>query len=429
MKTHLFPRTGVACLLSVLSLLAWRGEAQAQTVYSWNQTTSGTTTAGDWSVSSYWTPISGSGSAFPGAGDTANIYGNQTTGNTDTITYGATELGQLGTLNMMGASGLGTVVLNLDTSLTLSAGGSLYDLTGPTTSGYMDFVFNAPNAILTIGNGTTASTFTFGNAATIKSSAAQMLLGSSGDTGVGIVVANASTFDLISTLGLTEDIPIEVKSGGILNIDGEVNGGQKILLGNLTIDSGGEVTNSGADLNDPLYLTGSTYVIDGQFTANYYAASGTNPGSGVILSNQAAAGTSSTQTISFGTGSTAIDLGMRPNATGAGTVNIEKVSSSATGSASASYTTIGSNIIDSLTFWGSGVNGGTIIYQLGSNLNYGGSSSYAPFYFETTANAADTVTDEIDLNGYTYNMATYGKSFGVAWSAPNGVTMANSTSS
>ncbi len=415
MKTsHLFHRAGVACLLSVLSLLAWRGEVEAQTVYSWNSSASG-----DWYITTNWTTTSGTGTTFPGAGDTANLYGTSTTYTAD---YDALESGSLGTLNMIGISGTAISALNLYTSLTLSAGGSLYDTTA---TGYEDLTFSADNVVLTIGDGTDAATFTFGNIDAQRYTAQQILLGSTSYTHDKIVVANASTLDWINSIGGASTlgtVPIDIQ--GTLNLDEEQNGNKNIVLGNLTLESGGKITNSGPYAgNNPLYLGGASIVIDGQITGFTTSQTGNNS-SGIVLSNQAAAGGSATQTVSFGTGATAFDLTLRPNAGGAGTTNIENVSSNATGSDL--YAATGTNIIDSFNFFGYEVNGNTQVFQLGSNLTFGGTAG--PISFETTQSASETITDEVDLNGHTYNMATAGKSFGVSWAGSAGTDI-NSTGS
>lgn len=387
---------GKCLALPLLAFLLSPPTARTQSVYSWNATSSA-----NWNTAADWSLVSGSGT-YPGAGDTANFSGSSST---YAVTYDAAESGLLGALNMVGTSGAGNVNVYLARSLTLSGGGSLYDTT---STGYENLVFAANNVTLTIGNGTDAATFTYGNAGVTKGSAMQILTGST--TGSLIAVANQSTFNwVMNSLGSSVGAPIEVQNGGILNLDSEA-AGQKYVMTSLTVDTGGKVTSSSSNGNagsGALYVSGNA-VFNGQMTA--FTTSGNNP-NGLVFSNVAAAGGSNTQLLTFGSGATALDATLRPSSVGAGTVSTVKVTSAATGSVG--YAMTGTNIVDALNFYGSGMNGNTLVFQLGGNLIYGGTAG--AFSYGSTSVATSTVTETVDLNGFTYDMATAGKSFTVAW--------------
>ena len=394
-----------------LLLFACLGEARA-TAYTWNTTTSGT-----WSKTSNWTTTSGT---IPAAGDTANIYGSAST---YSITYDAAESGTLGTLNMVNTTGNGAIYLYLNRSLTLTGGGAL---SNSFAGGHMNIVLNADNVTLTIGDGTNVSTFTYGSTSSTSATGEQLYLGSASYTNSKIVIANASTLkwiNAVSSGNLTIGAPLVISNGGTLTLENDIAGsGSKYYLANLTIDSGGKLNNAGTySGSSSLYLTGSSNVINGQISGFSTSFSGNTNAAGVVLYNSAAVGGTSTQSIAFGTGSNAIDIGLRPQNAGAGTTSIALVSSNATGSVL--YTGTGANIIDAFNFYGgSALSGNTLIMKLGSNLAYGGSGTNFPFYYGSTTLASSVVSDLVDLNGYTYDLK--GKSYAPYWS---GAT--NSTSS
>ena len=401
----------VSFLTLALLLFAGLGEARA-TTYTWNTATSGT-----WSKTSNWTSTSGT---FPGAGDTANIYGSASTYN---ITYDAAESGTLGTLNMVNTTGVGAIYLNLNRSLTLTGGGAL---SNSFAGGHMNLVLNADNVTVTIGDGTNASTFSYGSTSSTSATGEQLYLGSASYTNSKIVIANASTLkwiNAVSSGNLTMGAPLVINNGGTLTLETDISGaGSKYYMSNLTVNSGGKVNTAGTYAGtSSFYLTGSSDVINGQISGFTSANTGNSNGGGVVLYNAAAVGGTSTQSIAFGTGSNAIDIGLRPQNVGAGTTSIALVSSNATGSVL--YTGTGSNIIDSFNFYGgSTLSGNTLIMRLGSNLTYSGSGTNFAFYYASTTSTSSVVNDLVDLNGLTYDLN--GKSYAPYWS---GAT--NSTSS
>ncbi|XHR27174.1 MAG: PEP-CTERM sorting domain-containing protein [Chthoniobacteraceae bacterium] len=398
----------LAYLAPLASLLMMAQTAKASS-YTWNITATGQ----QWSTGTYWSPTTGTGG--PGAGDTAYFLGN-TSGANYTVSYNTSVSGTLGALYMVNTTGTNDVTLSLSKSLTLTGGGAIYS----STSGHMNLNFAAANVTLTIGDGTTASTFTFGSDSSLTASS-QQILNNGGNTafsGDSIVIANASTFNWINGVSNgspTITVPLVVNNGGTLNFQTDTATPGKYLIGNLTVNSGGKVTNSGSKSGAAaLYLTGSTYIINGQISG--FQTGNTSTGGGVVLNGAVTIGGSVTQTIAFGTGSNAIDIGIRPATSGnssSTTTSTVILSSSATGSVN--YSGTGTNIVNSFNFFGgtsSATVGNTMILKLGSNLTYGGSGSNAPIYYG--GYAGNSITDVVDLNGYTYNCN--GKSYGPSWS-------------
>jgi hypothetical protein len=173
--------------------------AYAQSTYDWNGSQNV-----NWSNANNWTRTSGSGSAPPGSGDTANIpsgdIDNEPTVDS-TVSVGTITISSGRTLTISNPLTVGTFTIN----------------SGSTVSGTSSLTINTT---LTMGDDLTIGTFTMGSSA-------------SGTTGANTLTVNDSS-------GFT------ISSGGLLNVD---DAGLVDLAGGGTHTINGTAANNGLRLS------------------------------------------------------------------------------------------------------------------------------------------------------------------------------------
>lgn len=213
----------VACLLTVYVPTLGFG----QTIYSWNNTDS------DWNTATNWTVVFGSGTTFPGLGDTAQFTGGPFASSIDPILSANTTINQL---RFSGGPSDGWI---LSGSSTLTAGTS-------TVSG-----------ILTGGGGNYTIDVGTGGATSLN------LNGPTGSSGGAINVGSGSLRLAGNTIASTAGTSgITIRSGTLIldNSAGNPSGGQRLTsIGAIALAGGGSTlefrgASSGTTFNG---LTGS----------------------------------------------------------------------------------------------------------------------------------------------------------------------------
>lgn len=205
----------------------------AQTTYEWNDPFSG----GNWSDFFMWDPVSGPGSTYPGAGDTAALGD---AGANRTVIYDSAAAGSLGSLNITQTSAF-TNTLSVQKALTISA---------PITLGASG---GGSSVLVVQPTGTSPLTLT----------APAVTINSGGTLRLSSGTSNAASPTLSGN--------VTVNSGGTLDIQrGPVNSGAYIATidGSLTVSNGGLLAFSAGAATD------NRVTVNGNMTADFGANSG-----------------------------------------------------------------------------------------------------------------------------------------------------------
>ena len=229
-----------SALIAGLLMACFGQFASAQTSYSWT-----TAANGNWNDSTNWTVISGAGTTFPVAGDTATfnasgmngaetVYLGQTTSRGQEMPASLTFANTGTTMLVGGISGTG--VLNI---LTLSGGGGITLNTGAgvstigTSAGNVQVNVNGNQAVQNNSTSPSASLNFTNNIAGVATGTSIVTFSGSGYTTLAGTIQDSTTESLANAfLGIAE-------SSGTLEIDGTntYHGGTTLYGGTMLVKS------------------------------------------------------------------------------------------------------------------------------------------------------------------------------------------------
>jgi len=375
MKNSKSFRAALIALIALAALAIPLG-VQAQTTYTWASSTAG----GSWATSGNWTVVTGSGSTYPGSGDTAYL-GDVSSGTTRATTYdlagASVSLGTLGFIESSGgvnelvlqnSSSATSSTFTVSSNVTVSAGaGTSILYVDPTTAYGIKFVLGGGGGTLTVAGGGMVDLAASSSAATV-----------SGNVSMSGGTFNAERGTYSSSSSNTYESGTFTMSGGTLVIGATPLSGTGLSTDN-RFNVSGNFTASGGTIaiGSGLGYGQATLVLSG--TTNSFV--GLTSISSNILTSLFTTGTSGNQSLALGA------------------ANIGNLTLRASGNTTAAVKTISSTggTITTLTFLGSNAPGVELL--LGSNLTISSSSSTAILAANYSAyNAAQYI---IDTSSYT----------------------------
>jgi fibronectin-binding autotransporter adhesin len=362
----------IACTLALGSF------AEAQTTYSWN-----TTGTANWSTAADWSAVSGTGTTYPGASDTA-ILGNVTSG-TREIVYDSSASGTIGALTITQTSNAFNL-LDIQKSLTVS-NAIILGATSGTASLRIDKTSASTLVNLTLSNGISIT-----SGGLLEWSSYQTSSSSVGTITGNVAVNSGGVFQIDRgywTTGSSTTVNYTIagdvtNSGGLITIGAmnSTSGGNSTdtrlnIYGNFTMTGGTiSVSNGGG-----LYLDGSSSIISGGVVnANIYMIGESAP---TPVYNQTLKSDATLQLVVCRASSTTAS-----------------VSSTFTLGA---YTTGGTLKLSQISLYSQSP-GGTLTLNLSSNVtsSYNGSNV---FFFQ--APSSGTGNYIVNLDGYTMDLTSY----------------------
>ncbi|SDU17913.1 PEP-CTERM protein-sorting domain-containing protein [Verrucomicrobium sp. GAS474] len=341
----------------------------SQTTYTWAGAS-----GSSWAAAANWSPTTGTGTTFPGAGDTA-ILGNVASGTMVSV-YGSGSGGSLGTLSLVQSTSGATNELSVQSSLSVansftlgaSAGTSLLYLDSYTANSALTLAVGSGTGTLTVASG---GVLEFGTSLSGTTAAAGSTFSGNLSIAGGTVNVERGRVNFVA-YPITISGAVSMSAGmlviGSTPLSGPAGTAQDTrfsVTGNF-IATGGSITTSLAKGYTSLYLNGGTNDLSGltSFSTNI----------GISLSNSpTTTGTTSTQSLSIGSNSI-------------GTVLLRNSTSNSTAVKTISSTT---GTIGAITFDGHS-GGASITLLLGSNLTL-------------TTNAAMPTNSAYGAGSYTQN--------------------------
>ncbi len=386
------PRAATFCaaLIALLILSVPLG-ARAQTTYTWASSTAG----GSWATSGNWTVVTGSGSTYPGSGDTAYL-GDVSSGTTRATTYdlagASASLGTLGFIEVSG--GVNELVLQNSSSATsstftvssnvtvsASAGTSILYV-DPTTAYGIKFIVGNGGGTLNVASGGMVDLAASSSAATISGNVSM--------TG-GTFNAERGTYSTSSSN--TYESGTFTMSGGTLVLGATPLSGTTGLSTDNRFNVSGNFTASGGTIaiGSGLGYGQASLVLSG--TTNSFV--GLTSISSNIITSLFSTGTSGNQSLALGA------------------ANIGNLTLRASGNTSTAVKTITSTggTIATLTFLESAANQ-PVELLLGSNLTLSSSSSTTVLAANySAATAAQYIIDTGTSTGYTLDATSMTNGF------------------